>query len=115
MVERCAAERIPDDIPALFARDIGDPDIEPAHVRNLSDGGACAFSDASVAVGAPIYVGFFVDGSGAAPVIARMRVCWSRPEGMGRLVGLAFLADGPAQRASVERMRDYVATLRARV
>jgi len=46
------------------------------------------------------------------PVIARMRVAWTKPEGQSHAVGLAFFADGPAQRDSIERMRDYLAARR---
>ncbi len=41
-----------------------------------------------------------------------MRVAWAKQEGGEHLVGLSFLADGPAQRDSVERMRDYLAVRR---
>ena len=112
MTERRAEDRIPDEIPALFAKEIGDPDLLAAQVVNLSGGGACARADSAPAVGSSIYVGFFLAGISGVPVIARMRVAWTRREGLGHLVGLAFLTDGPAQRDSVERMRDYLASRR---
>lgn len=112
MADRRSDERTPDEIPALFVREMGDPDIQMAHVRNLSDGGACALADEAPPVGAQIYVGFFLRGFGGVPVIARMRVAWTKPEGHSHVVGLAFFADGPAQRDSIERMRDYLAARR---
>jgi len=112
MTDRRSDDRIPDEIPALFVKEIGDPDIRPARVRNLSGGGACAHAETAPPVGSELYVGFFLQGFGGLPVIARMRVAWTRPEGEGHLVGLAFHADGPAQRVSVERMRDYIAARR---
>jgi hypothetical protein len=112
MHDRRTEDRIPEEIPALFAKEIGDPDIQVAQVVNLSGGGACATVATPPAVGAPIYVGFFLAGFSGVPVIARMRVAWTRREGLGHLVGLAFLTDGPAQRQSVERMRDYLTVRR---
>jgi hypothetical protein len=108
MIERRTEERIPDEIPALFAKEIGDPDIQVARVVNLSGGGACATAEEAPPVGSAIYVGFFLAGLSGVPVIARMRVAWTRREGPAHVVGLAFLSDGPAQRDSVERMRDYL-------
>ncbi len=112
MADRRSHDRVPDDIPALFAREIGDPDISVAQVRNLSDGGACAVVEEAPRVGSELYVGFFLRGVGGVPVIARMRIAWTKPMGSGHLVGLSFRADGPAQRDSVERMRDYLAVRR---
>jgi hypothetical protein len=112
MIERRTDDRIPDEIPALFAKDIGDPDIQVAQVVNLSGGGACATVETAPPVGAAIYVGFFLAGIGGVPVIARMRVAWTKRDGLGHVVGLAFMADGPAQRDSVERMRDYISARR---
>lgn len=112
MSDRRSDDRVPDETPALFAREIGDPDIQVAQVRNLSDGGACAAVDVAPEIGAKIYVGFFLRGFGGVPVIARMRVAWTKPGDGGTLVGLSFLADGPAQRDSVERIRDHVAVRR---
>lgn len=112
MDDRRSEDRIPDEIPALFAKEIGDPDIQAARVVNLSGGGACATAEAPPPVGSAIYVGFFLAGFSGVPVIARMRVAWTRRDGLGHLVGLAFMTDGPAQRDSVERMRDYLAARR---
>jgi hypothetical protein len=68
--------------------------------------------DAASAVGTKIYVGLFLRGFGGVPVIARMRVAWTKPADEGHLVGLSFLAEGGAQRDSVERMRGYLAERR---
>lgn len=103
---------MPEDIPALLVRELGDPDIRAATVVDLGDGGARAVAGAPLPVGAVLYVGFFLQGFGGLPLIAEVRIAWTRPGRWGHLVGLAFLADGPAQRESVERMRDYLARKR---
>jgi PilZ domain len=113
MADRRLDDRIPDEVPALLAREPGDPDIQAAMVRNLSDGGACAAAHVAPPVGAEIYVGFFLEGFGGVPIIARMRVAWTRPSGENHLVGLSYRpAEGPAQREAVERIREYLAARR---
>lgn len=101
-----------DDIPALLVRELGEPDIHAATVRDLSDGGARVVAEVPLPVGAVLYVGFFLRGFGGLPLVAKVRIAWTKPGGEGHMVGLAFLADGPAQRESVERMRDYLAARR---
>lgn len=113
--ERRSDDRVPDEIPALFARDLADPDIQAAEVKNLSEGGACASVRTPPAVGAEFYVGFFLQGFGGMPLIARMRVMWTRPDGDMHLVGLSFLADGLAQRDALQRMREYLAARRREI
>lgn len=110
--ERRASPRLPDAIPALLVREIGDPDIRVATVRDLGDGGACAVVDAVVGVGTQLYAGFFLKGFGGLPLIAKVRVAWTRPRDGAHAIGLAFVADGPAQRDAVERMRDHLAARR---
>jgi len=111
--ERRADDRVPDEIPAVLARDPGDPDFQAAKVRNLSEGGACASVRKAPALGTDLFVGFFLRGFGGTPLIARMRVAWTKPaEDGGHLVGLSFLAEGPAAREAVLRMRDYLAVRR---
>lgn len=96
----------------LLVRELGDPEIRQATVRDLGDGGACAIVDAVIGVGTQLYVGFFLAGFGGLPLIAKVRVAWTKPDAGGHALGLAFLADGPAQRDSIERMRDYLAARR---
>lgn len=110
--DRRASDRVPDDIPALLVRELGDPDIHAATVRDLGDGGARAVAEVPLPVGAVLYVGFFLQGFGGLPLIAKVRIAWTRPGDGGHMVGLAFLSGGPAQRDSVERMRDYLAAKR---
>jgi hypothetical protein len=110
--ERRSSPRIPDDIPALFARGIGDPDIRAATVLDLSDGGVRVTTATPLQVGTRIYVGFFLQGFGGVPLVAKMRVAWTMPEGGVHMIGLAFLPDGGAQRDSVERMREHLAARR---
>jgi hypothetical protein len=113
MEDRREDDRVPDEIPALLARAPGDPEIEAAMVRNLSDGGACACARVSIPVGSEIYVGFFLEGFGGVPIIARMRVAWTKPSGDEFLHGLSYRsADGPAQRDAVARMREYLGARR---
>jgi len=110
--ERRADDRVPDGIPAVFARDVGDAEIQTAKVRNLSEGGACACVRNAPALGTELFVGFFLRGFGGTPLIARMRVAWTRPDDAGHLVGLSFIAESPAARDAVLRMRDYLAVRR---
>jgi hypothetical protein len=113
MADRRTDDRVPDEIPALLAREPGDPEIQAAMVRNLSDGGACASARVAPPVGAEIYVGFFLDGFGGVPIIARMRVAWTRASGEDQLIGLSYRKpEGPAQREAVVRMSEYLAARR---
>ena len=113
--ERRSRDRIPHEIPALFVREIGDPSVQPARIRNLSEGGACAVSDVALPVGAEFYAGFFLEGFGGVPLVAKVRVQWESPEGEEHVIGLAFVGNGPAQCDSVERMRDYLAAVRTKL
>lgn len=106
--ERRLSDRIPHEIPALFVRELGDPDIRTARVRDLSDGGACARTSVALPMDAVLYVGFFLQGSGDCPLIVKARVVWTGREGDDHVAGLVFLPDGAAQRESLERMRDYL-------
>jgi len=112
MADRRHDDRIPDEIPALLAREPGDPEIQAAMVRNLSDGGACAATQAAPPVGTEIYIGFFLEGFGGVPIIAKVRVAWTKPSGGGHLVGLSYRGETPAQRDSVAKMREYLASRR---
>jgi hypothetical protein len=113
MADRRLDDRVPDEIPALLAREPGDPGIEAAMVRNLSDGGACAAAHVAPPVGTEIYVGFFLEGFGGVPIIARMHVAWTKPSGDAHLIGLSYRkAEGPAQREAIARMREYLARRR---
>jgi hypothetical protein len=112
MADRRHDDRIPDEIPALLAREPGDPDIQAAMIRNLSDGGACAAAHVAPAVGTEIYIGFFLEGFGGVPIIAKARVAWTKPMGDIHFIGLSYRAEGPAQRDAVARMRDYLASRR---
>lgn len=110
--ERRASARVPDDIPVLLVRELGDPDIRAATVHDLGDGGACAVADAVIGVGSQLYAGFFLTGFAGLPLIAKVRVAWTQPRDGAHAIGLAFIAQGHAQRDSVERMRDYLAARR---
>lgn len=59
-----------------------------------------------------MYAGFFLRGFGGVPLIAKVRVAWTKPGDGAHVIGLTFTAQGPAQRDSVERMRDYLAARR---
>jgi hypothetical protein len=113
--DRRSSERVRHEIPALLVRELGDPDVQAARIRDLSDGGACAVSDVAFPVGTELYAGFFLEGFGGLPLIARVRVQWESREGEEHVVGLAFVGSGPAQRDSLERMRDYLAAMRRRL
>lgn len=110
--ERRAKKRLKIDLQALFVRELGSSDIEPAEVRNLSDGGACVVADIALPVGVELYVGFFVDGPESSPLITRARVAWAKALKHAHAMGLSFVASGPAQRHSVETLRDFIAARR---
>ncbi|HEX5139110.1 MAG TPA: PilZ domain-containing protein [Planctomycetota bacterium] len=112
MADRRLDDRVPDEIPALLAREPGDPEVQAAMVRNLSDGGACAAAHVAPMVGSEIYVGFFLEGFGGVPIIAKARVAWTKPSGGGHLVGLSYRGESPAQREAVAKMRAYLASRR---
>jgi hypothetical protein len=107
MTDRRSNDRLPIEVPALFVRELGDSDVWTGRVVNLSEGGACLITEEPVAVGTQLYVGLFLDGFGGLPVIAMGKVIWVNLE--DSTVGLAFAQAGPAQRHSVEQLRDYLA------
>jgi hypothetical protein len=108
--DRRAKDRLPIEVPALFVREPGDSDVWTGYVVNLSEGGACLVTDQPIAPGTDIYVGFFLEGFGGLPIIAMGKVIWANAE--ESTVGLAFSQAGPAQRVSVERLRDSLAAKR---
>lgn len=112
MKERRKTERIPDDFPGLLTRSLYDSDIRAVRIRDLGDGGACAVADFEPSVGTEYYAGFFLVSLRGIPIIARVRVAWTRQEGFEHAIGLEFLYDGQAQLDSVIRIRDYLAMRR---
>ena len=111
-IDRRRAERLPDDFPGLITRNLHDADIHAVRVRDLGDGGACAVTDFAPDVGTEFYAGFFLMGFGGIPLIAKVRVAWTRREALEHAIGLEFLYDGPAQLDSVVRIRNYLAMRR---
>jgi hypothetical protein len=111
-IERRRTPRLLEDVPGLLTRSLYDADIHAVRIRDLGDGGACAVSDFDPPVGTEFYAGFFLRGFGGIPLIAKVRVAWTRPEHSAHAIGLMFLCDGPAQVDSVVRIRDYLAARR---
>ena len=111
-IDRRKAQRLPDDFPGLMTQNLCGADIRAVRVRDLGGGGACAVTDFAPEVDAEFYAGFFLKGFGGIPLIAKVRVAWTKPEGAGHAIGLEFLCEGPAQVDSVIRIRDYLAARR---
>jgi hypothetical protein len=111
-MDRRQSERLPDDFPGLLTRSLYDGEVHAIRVRDLGDGGACAVTDFDPEVGTEFYAGFFLKGFGGTPIIARVRIAWTRPEATEHAMGLEFLCEGPAQVDSVLRIRDYLAMRR---
>jgi len=109
MTDRRKSDRLPDDVPGLLTRSLYDGDIHAVRVRDMGDGGACAVADFEPEVGTGYYAGFFLKGFGGIPLVARVRVAWTRREHDEYAVGLGFLGEDRAQADSVVRIRDYVA------
>lgn len=78
-----------------------------AKVRDISEGGACIELEGPLPVGAETYVGFFLKDE-SRPLVAVARVVWTRPEGKGHLMGVAFSEQGPAQKAAIGRLSEYL-------
>jgi len=102
---------------ALVMRQLGSLDIEDAIVRDLGGGGACIRTELDLPVGAEVHVGFFLPGSGSAPVVAKVSVAWTRRDrtGSAHILGLAFVHAGAAQRQAIETLKDFLALREASI
>jgi len=106
-MERRASNRLPEELRALFVRGLRGAPIESACVRDLGEGGARLSVDGPVPVGVNLYVGFFLRDD-PEPLVAMARVVWTRPQGRGHELGLAFEGDGEAQRSAVAMLATYL-------
>lgn len=109
--ERRKHHRVNEDLLAILVGGPRGTAMRGARVRDLSEGGACIEMDGPLPVGAETSVGFFLKDE-SRPLVAVARVVWTRPEGDGHVIGVAFSTETAAQREEIARLGEYLASRR---
>jgi hypothetical protein len=107
--DRRKHHRVEEDLQAILVGGPRGTAMRSARVRDLSEGGACIELEGTLPQGAETTIGFFLKDQ-SRPLVAVARVIWTRPDGIGHVMGVAFSPE--TNRAEIARLREYLGARR---